>query len=111
MIRRFGARTGALLLALVLVATGSGPAHRAAAAHHPALRPFTLWLDWYPNADHAGIYVALAKGYYRRAGLNVAVRVPSGASDALQLVAHGSGDIAISYETEVLLARASGIPV
>ncbi len=110
MIRHFSSRAGALLLALVLVVTGSGPIHRAA-AHKPALRPLTLWLDWYPNADHAGIYVALAKGYYRSAGLNVAVRVPSGASDALQLVAHGSGDIAISYETEVLLARASGIPV
>ena len=31
--------------------------------------PLTLWLDWYPNADHAGIYVALAKGYYRAPGL------------------------------------------
>jgi len=28
-----------------------------------APRPLTLWLDWYPNSDHAGIYVALAKGY------------------------------------------------
>ena len=107
MLRRYGTRTGAILLALLLAVAGSAPAHVAAAGAHKPLRPLTLWLDWYPNSDHAGIYVALARGYYTRAGLAVSVRVPSGASDALQLVAHGSGDIAISYETEVLLARAS----
>lgn len=74
-------------------------------------RPLTLWLDWYPNSDHAGIYVALAKGYYAREGLAVQARVPSGAADALTLIAHGTGDIAISYEPDVLLARTKGVPV
>ncbi len=74
-------------------------------------RPLTLWLDWYPNSDHAGIYVALAKGYYARAGLAVTPQVPTGAADALKLVAHGTGDLAISYEPTVLLARAQHIPI
>ena len=76
-----------------------------------APRPLTLWLDWYPNSDHAGIYVALAKGYYARAGLAVTPRVPTGAADALKLVSHGAGDLAISYEPTVLLARAQGLPL
>jgi len=78
-------------------------------SHAP--RPLTLWLDWYPNSDHAGIYVALAKGYYARAGLTVTPRVPTGTADALKLISHGAGDLAISYEPTVLLARAQGLPV
>ena len=74
-------------------------------------RSLTVWLDWYPNSDHAGIYVALTKGYYAQVGLRVEPRVPAGAADALALVVHGTGDIGISYEPTVLLVRAQGIPV
>jgi len=98
-----------LALALLLVPV-IRPAF-GAAPRRSALHPLTLWLDWYPNSDHAGIYVALAKGYYARAGLAVHPRVPAGAADALTLVAHGTGDIAVSYEPGVLLARAQGVPV
>ena len=52
----------------------------------------TLWLDWYPNTDHAGIYVAIARGYYAQEGLSVDAKVPSGAADATRLVAHGTGE-------------------
>jgi len=97
-----------LLASLTLAASQASPA-RAAAARAP--RPLTVWLDWYPNSDHAGIYVALAKGYYAQAGLDVQARVPAGAADALPLVAHGNGDIAVSYEPDVLLARQKGLPV
>lgn len=100
-------RSRALLLALMLVMLMlPGAAARAAGP-----RTVTLWLDWYPNPDHAGIYVAIDRGYYAAAGLRVIPRVPSGAADAIKLVAHGSGDVAISYEPSVLLARHQGIPV
>ena len=55
--------------------------------------------------------MALAKGFYAREGLDVSARIPSGAADATQLLAHGTGDIGISYEPTVLLARAQGIPI
>ena len=107
-----------LLLTLVLVAPGYGASRPVTAmASSQAYRAqrdlhsLTLWLDWYPNSDHVGIYVAIAKGYYARQGLAVQARVPSGATDALKLVAHGTGDIAISYEPNVLLSRAQGVPV
>ncbi len=100
-------------MALVLTLALALPAHAATSVARGtrARRPVTLWLDWQPNSDHAGIYVALAKGYYARAGLDVRPRVPAGASDALKLVAQGTGDIAISYEPEVLLAQTRNIPV
>jgi len=98
-----------LCLALLGLCLLAQPAGHATGASHP--RRLTLWLDWYPNADHAGIYMALAKGYYAQAGLDVRVQVPSGAADALKLLAHGTGDMAISYEPDVLQARAAGVPV
>ena len=108
--RRSSLLIARLACAVVLVVAMAGGAQsgvsRAAGPH-----ALTLWLDWYPNTDHAGIYVAMATGYYAQEGLKVAARVPSGAADALTLVAHGSGDMAISYEPTVLLARAQGIPV
>lgn len=100
---------GAVALALLL-ATLLHPAI-GTATWAATLRPLTLWLDWYPNSDHAGIYVALARGYYAREALAVRARVPAGAADGLALVAHGAGDLAISYEPAVLLARAHGVPV
>ena len=100
----------AILFVLSLAALGSMPAAAGTATAAP-VHKVTVWLDWYPNTDHAGIYVALAKGYYAAAGLDVKVQVPSGAADAVKLVAHGTGDVAISYEPTVLLSRQEGIPV
>ena len=97
-----------LVLTLSIVGAAAGPRATVSAT---AARKLTLWLDWYPTTDHAGIYVALAKGFYAREGLDVSARIPSGAADATQLLAHGTGDIGISYEPTVLLARAQGIPI
>jgi putative hydroxymethylpyrimidine transport system substrate-binding protein len=68
-------------------------------------------LDWFPNADHVGIYRALARGDFKRAGLNVHVVVPSDPSAPLRLLAAGRVDFAVSYEPEVMLARNRGEPL
>ncbi len=96
------------VLALFLALLPFVPAHTTMGA---APRQVTLWLDWYPNSDHAGIYVAMARGYYARRGLAVQARVPSGSADALKLVAAGNGDLAVSYEPSLLLARKNKVPV
>ena len=70
-----------------------------------------LMLDFYPNADHVGIYAALADGDFKRAGLDVHVREPDSASTPLKLLAAGKVDYAISYQPEVMLARDAGLPV
>ena len=71
----------------------------------------TLMLDWFPNADHVGIYQAAAAGDFRKAGLDVHVQVPSDPASPLELLAAGRVDAAISYEPEVLLARNRNLPL
>ncbi len=70
-----------------------------------------LALDWFPNPDHVAIYDALDNGYYEQVGLEVKPRVPSDPSAPIKQVAAGRADLAISYEPELLLARAQGLPV
>ncbi len=74
-------------------------------------QPFDLALDFYVNPDHAGIYTAIEQGYFARAGLAVAPRVPSDPSAPIKEVAAGRADLAVSYEPEVLLAREEGLDV
>jgi putative hydroxymethylpyrimidine transport system substrate-binding protein len=68
-------------------------------------------LDWFPNADHVGIYQALADHDFIKAGLDVHVQVPSDPAAPLRLLAAGKIDAAISYEPEVLLARNQNLPL
>ena len=70
-----------------------------------------LMLDFFPNADHAGIYAALADGSFKAHGVSVRVHAPSDPSLPLKLVAAGRTDLAISYEPELLRARDRGAPV
>jgi putative hydroxymethylpyrimidine transport system substrate-binding protein len=67
-----------------------------------------LVLDYLPNADHAGIYAAIEAGEFKTAKLDVKPRTPSDPSAPLKLLASGRADLAISYQPELLLARAKG---
>ena len=69
-------------------------------------------LDWYPNALHSFLYVAIEKGYYADEGLKVNIRFPSNANDAISLVAAGQADIGLYYQQDVIQARAEqNVPV
>jgi putative hydroxymethylpyrimidine transport system substrate-binding protein len=70
-----------------------------------------LMLDYFPNADHAGIYAAEAGGHFRQAGLEVEIREPPDPAAPIKQVAAGRVDLAISYEPEVLRARDQGLSV
>ncbi|HEX5223550.1 MAG TPA: ABC transporter substrate-binding protein [Solirubrobacteraceae bacterium] len=72
---------------------------------------FTLMLDFFPNADHAAIYSAIAHGDFRAAGLDVQPEAPADPSEPLKLLAAGKVDMAVSYEPELLLARDEGLKV
>lgn len=75
------------------------------------LQKISIMLDWYPNAVHSAIYTAEAKGYFAKEGLDVDIKMPSETTDPLKLVAAGKVDLAISYQPQVVMARAEGIPV
>jgi putative hydroxymethylpyrimidine transport system substrate-binding protein len=70
-----------------------------------------LMLDYFPNADHAGIYAAQAAGDFEEAGLDVQIRQPPDPAAPIKQVAAGRVDLAISYEPEVLRARDQGLRV
>ncbi len=74
-------------------------------------QPLSLTLDFYPNPDHAGIYMAQKLGYFEEAGLDVSIETPSDPAAPLKLVAAGQTDLAISYEPEVALARDKNLNV
>jgi ABC-type nitrate/sulfonate/bicarbonate transport system substrate-binding protein len=67
-------------------------------------------LDWVPNTNHTGIYVAKVKGYFEEEGLDVDIIQP-GESSADQLVASNTAQFGISYQEGVTFARASGVPL
>ncbi len=70
-----------------------------------------LILDWFPNADHAGVYGAIDEGYFAEEGLEVTATVPSDPAASLKQVGTGKAPFAVSYAPEVLIARAAGVPV
>ena len=72
-------------------------------------KPFTVMLDFFPNADHAALYSAISHGDFRGVGLDVRPQVPAEPADPLKLLAAGRVDMAISYEPELMLARDQGL--
>jgi putative hydroxymethylpyrimidine transport system substrate-binding protein len=105
-------RLAAFLVALAgLIVAGCGEKTEAVTGAAGSSQPFTLMLDWVPNADHAGIYQALADGDFAKAGIDLHVQIPSDPAAPLKLVAAGKVDAAISYEPEVLLARNQNLPL
>ena len=57
----------------------------------------TIVLDWTPNTNHTGIFVAEANGYFKDAGLNVEiVQPPEGGAEAL--VASGKAQFGVSFQ-------------
>ena len=70
----------------------------------------TMILDYVPNTNHTGLYVALHNGYFAEEGLNVNIIEPTEGATAT-LVAVGRGDFGISYQEEVTMAIASEDPL
>jgi ABC-type nitrate/sulfonate/bicarbonate transport system substrate-binding protein len=70
----------------------------------------TIMLDWTPNTNHLGLYVAQAKGYYAEANLNVTIQ-PAGDIAVDQVVTSGAAQFGISYQEGVTYSRAAGLPV
>jgi putative hydroxymethylpyrimidine transport system substrate-binding protein len=98
----------ALLLALALGLSACGEKSEGGGAEK---EPLSLTLDFYPNPDHVGIYMAQKLGYFADAGLDVSIQTPSDPAAPIKQVAAGTTDVAISYEPEVVLAADKGLDV
>jgi len=71
----------------------------------------TVLLDWFVNPDHGPLIVAQEKGYFADAGLEVEIVAPADPSAPPKLVAAGQADIAISYQPQLHLQIAEGLPL
>jgi putative hydroxymethylpyrimidine transport system substrate-binding protein len=96
------------VLALTLALAACGAKSEGGGAEREG---FSLTLDFYPNPDHAGIYMAQKLGYFEEAGLDLSIATPSDPAAPVKQVAAGRTDLAISYEPEVALAREQGLDV
>lgn len=105
------------ILCLLLLLSGCGKSSESETSGQSSgnnakqLHKLTLMLDWYPNAVHTFLYAAQEKGYFAEEGLEVEIQMPADSNDALKLVAAGKVDLALSYQPQVLMARAGQIPV
>jgi putative hydroxymethylpyrimidine transport system substrate-binding protein len=96
---------------LLLLALLAGCGEKTDVLEPKGSKRVTLMLDYFPNADHAGIYAAQAAGDFKQAGLDVEIRQPADPSAPIKQVAEGRVDVAISYEPEVFRARDKGLNV
>lgn len=82
-------------------------------AVQPALAAdkLTLILDWFVNPDHGPIIIAQEKGYFAEQGLDVEVVAPADPSDPPKMVAAGRADLAITYQPQLHLQVAEGLPL
>jgi putative hydroxymethylpyrimidine transport system substrate-binding protein len=99
------------VLALLAAAILAGCGEKDEPLGPKQAHPMSLLLDYFPNADHAGIYAAQAGGHFRDAGLKVSIRQPADPAAPIKQVAAGRVDLAVSYEPEVLRARDQGLDV
>ena len=74
------------------------------------LETVTLQLDWVPNTNHTGFFVADELGYYADAGIEFEVLPYSGGNGDI-IVSEGSADFAISFHNSLTLARPVGVPI
>src|SRR5215475_2290337 len=109
--RRFRSAAAVAVLAVAAISVGLASCGEKSESGGSQLEPFSLTLDFYPNADHAGIYMAQKLGYFKEAGLDVTIQTPSDPAAPIKQVAAGRTDLAISYQPEVILAAEQGLEV
>ncbi|WP_108670467.1 ABC transporter substrate-binding protein [Peribacillus acanthi] len=74
------------------------------------LEKVSVVLDWTPNTNHTGLYVAKEKGFFEEEGLDVEIIMP-GEAGADQLVASGKSQFGVSYQESITQARVQGVPL
>ncbi len=99
MYRNFASRL-AVLLALLVAAAPANAADKLKVA-----------LDWFVNPDHATLVLAKELGYFKMEGLDVDLVAPADPNDPPKLVAAGKFDIAVSYQPQLHLQVAEGLPL
>ncbi|MDQ0256977.1 putative hydroxymethylpyrimidine transport system substrate-binding protein [Evansella vedderi] len=97
-----------VVVLLTLAACGEGES----AAGEEELTEVDVMLDWYPNAVHSYLYAAIENGYFEEEGVQVNIRFPANPTDPINLAAAGQITLGITYQPDVVTARANqDVPV
>ena len=94
-----------MALALAIAAPAQGQTDDQKPDH------LTVLLDWFVNPDHAALVIAREKGFFADQGLEVELIAPADPNDPPKLVAAKQADIALTYQPQLHLQVAEGLPL
>lgn len=106
-VKRILAGGTAALMALSLAACTAEEGGEA----NKELEKITVCLDWTPNTNHTGLYVAQAKGYFKEAGLEVEIVQPPEGGTSAALCAAGQSQFAIEAQDTMAASLAIDDPL
>lgn len=95
------------ILVIALLALAACAADQEQTAEHQV----DIMLDWYPNAVHSYLYVAQEKGFFEEEGVEVNIIFPANPTDPINMAAAGEITLGITYQPDVIMARANDVPV
>ncbi|MBZ5739497.1 ABC transporter substrate-binding protein [Nocardioides mangrovi] len=107
--RRLAIAVAIGVLGSLLAACGSD-SDGASSSGSGELTKVRFALDWTPNTNHTGLYVAIAKGYFEDAGIDLEV-LPYNNSYPDTLIDAGSAEFGIGFQDTTTVAIASGAKV
>lgn len=99
-----------VLILIITLALLAGCGSKKEELPKEELSKVVVTLDWTPNTNHTGLYVAKDKDFYKDLGLDVEIVQPSSGT-AEQLVATDKAQFGVSYQESVTFARLEEVPV
>jgi ABC-type nitrate/sulfonate/bicarbonate transport system substrate-binding protein len=103
-----------VLVGLLVLAGCSGPAGGGSGAQstggNASLQKIRIALDWTPNTNHTGLYVAQQQGWFRDAGLDVEF-LPYNDTSPDTLVSSGAAEFGISFQDSFTFSKATGADI
>lgn len=108
---RFKSVALTVVVAILLAACGGGSGDAEGSKNEEGLTEVSLRLDFLFGSDHAGYFVALEKGYYEDAGLDVSIGEGQGSSVTAKLVGNGTDTFGAVGASVVLTAASQGVPI
>lgn len=99
-----------VIICAVFLLTACSSEGNTADEQKDGLKKVSVVLDWTPNTNHTGLYVAKEKGYFKEQGLDVDIILP-GEAGADQLVASGKSEFGVGYQESVTQARVQDVPL
>ena len=99
-----------IIIIVVMLSFGIASCKKQVPITEKPLQKIKVVLDWTPNTNHTGLYVAKDLGYFKAEGLEVEIIQP-GQNSSDQVVAAGSAEFGVSYQENVITSRSKSIPL